>query len=128
MNRKNISVLGGGSWGTVLAYLASLNGNHVNLWMRDNDLAEEINNTRINSRYLPNLDLGKNITATSQIEDIKESDLIKGGAGVRAQVCDKKGVLIDDFFIKNNKNIVNLPLFIPYIYTCLLYTSPSPRD
>ena len=76
MNRKNISVLGGGSWGTVLAYLASLNGNHVNLWMRDNDLAEEINNTRINSRYLPNLDLGKNITATSQIEDIKESDLI----------------------------------------------------
>ena len=76
MNRKNISVLGGGSWGTVLAYLASLNGNQVNLWMRDNDLAETINNTRINKRYLPNLDLGKNITATSQIEDIKESDLI----------------------------------------------------
>ena len=76
MNRKNISVLGGGSWGTVLAYLASLNGNQVNLWMRDNNLAEEINNTRINKRYLPNLDLGKNITATSQIQDIKESDLI----------------------------------------------------
>lgn len=76
MNRKNISVLGGGSWGTVLAYLASLNGNQVNLWMRDNDLAEETNNTRTNKRYLPNLDLGKNITATSQIEDIKESDLI----------------------------------------------------
>ena len=76
MNRKNISVLGGGSWGTVLAYLASLNGNQVNLWMRDNDLAETINNTRINKRYLPDLDLGKNITATSQIEDIKESDLI----------------------------------------------------
>lgn len=76
MNRKNISVLGGGSWGTVLAYLASLNGNQVNLWMRDNNLAEEINNTRINKRYLPNLDLGKNITATSQIKDIKESDLI----------------------------------------------------
>jgi glycerol-3-phosphate dehydrogenase (NAD(P)+) len=69
-------VLGGGSWGTVLAYLASLNGNQVNLWMRDNDLAETINNTRINKRYLPNLDLRKNITATSQIEDIKESDLI----------------------------------------------------
>jgi glycerol-3-phosphate dehydrogenase (NAD(P)+) len=76
MNRKNISVLGGGSWGTVLAYLASLNGNQFNLWMRDNDLAETINNIRINKRYLPNLDLGKNITATSQIEDIKESDLI----------------------------------------------------
>ena len=76
MNRKNISLLGVGIWGTVLAYLASLNGNQVNLWMRDNNLAEEINNTSTNKRYLPNLDLGKNITATSQIEDIKESDLI----------------------------------------------------
>ena len=76
MNRKNISVLGGGSWGTVLAYLASLNGNKVNLWMRDNNLVKEINSTRINQTYLPNLNLGKNITATSQIEDIKESDLI----------------------------------------------------
>ena len=47
MNRKNISVLGGGSWGTVLAYLASLNGNQVNLWMRDNNLAQEINKTSI---------------------------------------------------------------------------------
>jgi glycerol-3-phosphate dehydrogenase (NAD(P)+) len=76
MNRKNISVLGGGSWGTVLAYLASLNGNQVNLWMRDNNLAQEINKTSINKRYLPNLELGKNITATSHITDIKNSDLI----------------------------------------------------
>ena len=76
MNRKNISVLGGGSWGTVLAYLASLNGNQVNLWMRDNNLAQEINKTSINKRYLPNLELGKNITATSHIADIKNSDLI----------------------------------------------------
>ncbi|MDA7707915.1 L-2-hydroxyglutarate oxidase [Flavobacteriaceae bacterium] len=42
------------------------------------------------------------------VPEIKESDLVKGGAGVRAQVCDKKGVLIDDFYIKNNKNIVNV--------------------
>ncbi|MDG2019338.1 MAG: NAD(P)-dependent glycerol-3-phosphate dehydrogenase [SAR86 cluster bacterium] len=76
MNRKNISVLGGGSWGTVLAYLASLNGNQVNLWMRDNNLAQEINKTSINKRYLPNLELGKNITATSHIADIENSDLI----------------------------------------------------
>lgn len=42
------------------------------------------------------------------VPEIKESDLVRGGAGVRAQVCDKKGVLIDDFYIKNNKNIVNV--------------------
>jgi glycerol-3-phosphate dehydrogenase (NAD(P)+) len=76
MNRKNISVLGGGSWGTVLAYLASLNGNDVTLWMRDSNLAEEINKNKINLRYLPELNLGNNITATSDIEDVQDSDLI----------------------------------------------------
>ena len=76
MNRKNIAVLGGGSWGTVLAYLASLNGNDVTLWMRDSNLAEEINKNKINLRYLPELNLGNNITATSDIEDVQDSDLI----------------------------------------------------
>jgi Glycerol-3-phosphate dehydrogenase len=59
MNKKNISVLGGGSWGTVLAYLASLNGNYVSLWMRDKELVETINQSRVNQRYLPSLDLSR---------------------------------------------------------------------
>ena len=76
MNKNKISVLGGGSWGTVLAYLASLNGNEVILWMRDEEVAQEINNTNINSRYLPNLTLGSNLTATSEMEDISDSGII----------------------------------------------------
>ena len=42
------------------------------------------------------------------IPSIKESDLIKGGAGVRAQVCDRQGVLIDDFHIEKSDNIINV--------------------
>ena len=76
MNKKNISVLGGGSWGTVLAYLASLNGNYVSLWMRDKELVETINQSRINQRYLPNLDLNSKIKATSNIKDIENSDTV----------------------------------------------------
>ncbi len=34
------------------------------------------------------------------LPEIKREDLIKGGAGVRAQACDKNGGLIDDFCIK----------------------------
>lgn len=34
------------------------------------------------------------------LPEIKESDLKPGGAGVRAQACDKDGGLIDDFYIK----------------------------
>ena len=45
-------MLGGGSWGTVLAHLASLNGYEVTLWMRDEDLANQINTEKINGNYL----------------------------------------------------------------------------
>ena len=76
MNKNKISVLGGGSWGTVLAYLASLNGNEVTLWMRDEEVVKEINSTNINSRYLPNLTLGSNLTATSEMADICDSGII----------------------------------------------------
>ena len=76
MNKKNISVLGGGSWGTVLAYLASLNGNYVSLWMRDKELVETINQSRVNQRYLPSLDLSSKIKATSDMQDIESSDTV----------------------------------------------------
>lgn len=76
MNKNKISVLGGGSWGTVLGYLASINGNDVTLWMRDEEVAKEINNTNINSRYLPNLTLGSNLIATSEMADISDSGII----------------------------------------------------
>ena len=60
----------------VLAYLASLNGNEVTLWMRDEEVAKEINNTNINSRYLPNLTLGSNLIATTEMVDISDSGII----------------------------------------------------
>jgi len=42
------------------------------------------------------------------IPEITENDLIKGGAGVRAQACDRNGTLIDDFDISQSKNIVHV--------------------
>ncbi|MCA6078873.1 L-2-hydroxyglutarate oxidase [Fulvivirga sedimenti] len=42
------------------------------------------------------------------IPEIQASDLIPGGAGVRAQACDKKGGLIDDFLIMENKYAINV--------------------
>jgi len=46
------------------------------------------------------------------IPEIKESDLIEGGSGVRAMACDKKGNLIDDFLVvKQNRciHVLNAP-------------------
>ena len=115
MNRKSISVLGGGSWGTVLAHLASLNGNKVTLWMRDEETAKEINQTHINQRYLPSLNLGSNLVATPHIEEVSDSDTII--------FC-----IPSDAFREVSLLAVNFIQESSYLITCLLYTSPSPRD
>ncbi len=39
---------------------------------------------------------------------IQESDLIPGGAGIRAQACDKSGGLLDDFLILEDRNVINV--------------------
>lgn len=42
------------------------------------------------------------------IPEIQENDLIEGGAGVRAQACDRTGGLLDDFLILEEKMAVNV--------------------
>jgi len=42
------------------------------------------------------------------IPEIQSNDLMDGGAGVRAQACDRTGGLVDDFLILENKNVVNV--------------------
>ena len=46
------------------------------------------------------------------IPEIQESDLVEGGAGVRAQACDRTGGLLDDFAIRESPfaiNVLNAP-------------------
>ena len=76
MTTKKITVLGGGSWGSVLAYIAALNGNDVTLWMRNEESATLINETKINKDYLPNLSLGPNVFASSNMKDIVDSHIV----------------------------------------------------
>jgi L-2-hydroxyglutarate oxidase len=42
------------------------------------------------------------------LPEIQESDLEEGGAGVRAQACDRTGGLVDDFLILEEKQVVNV--------------------
>jgi (S)-2-hydroxyglutarate dehydrogenase len=42
------------------------------------------------------------------IPEIQKDDLIPGGAGVRAQACDREGGLLDDFSILENKQAINV--------------------
>lgn len=72
-----VSVLGGGSFGTVLANIAASNGNNVDLWVRDSEQALRINSEGANSTYHPELKLSENIRASEILEDVvKDSSLI----------------------------------------------------
>jgi (S)-2-hydroxyglutarate dehydrogenase len=42
------------------------------------------------------------------VPDLRKDDLITGGAGVRALAADRKGGILDDFLIMEEKNILNV--------------------
>ena len=69
--KREIAILGGGSWGTVLANLASINGNKVTLWMRDEANIKSINETNLNTKYLPDYLLTENLTASTSSQEIR---------------------------------------------------------
>ncbi|MCJ7484332.1 MAG: NAD(P)-dependent glycerol-3-phosphate dehydrogenase [Thermodesulfovibrionales bacterium] len=64
-----IAVIGAGSWGTTLAHLLSSKGFEIALWVYEKDLSEEIRQTRINSVYLPDIELPENIHVTGSLEE-----------------------------------------------------------
>jgi (S)-2-hydroxyglutarate dehydrogenase len=42
------------------------------------------------------------------LPEIQEQDLVDGGAGVRAQACDRTGGLVDDFLIREEQQVINV--------------------
>ena len=62
-----VAVLGGGSFGTVIANIIAGNGHRVRLWLRNTALAESINDQRQNSGYLPGYLLDDKLEATASL-------------------------------------------------------------
>jgi (S)-2-hydroxyglutarate dehydrogenase len=42
------------------------------------------------------------------VPEIEKEDLVPGGAGIRAQACDRRGGLIDDFFFSETNQAINI--------------------
>lgn len=68
MNQVDVTVLGGGSFGTVLANLAAENGHNVTLWLRDKETAEQINQRHENPHYMPGYHLDDKVVATTDLK------------------------------------------------------------
>ncbi|HEV7758458.1 MAG TPA: NAD(P)-binding domain-containing protein, partial [Acidimicrobiales bacterium] len=63
-----VAVVGGGSWGTTVAALASQNTPTV-LWCRRPELADQINVDHRNGDYLADFDLPEALSATASYEE-----------------------------------------------------------
>ena len=71
MNINNkVAVLGGGSFGTVLANIAASNGYNVSLWVRDAEQALRINSEGANTDYHPELKLSHKIEASDDLHKV----------------------------------------------------------
>jgi glycerol-3-phosphate dehydrogenase (NAD(P)+) len=69
MTVKRVAILGGGSFGTVIANIIAHNGHQTTLWMRDAEQVEILNRDRENLTYLPGYTLHEKIQATQDLEE-----------------------------------------------------------
>lgn len=65
---KNVAVLGGGSFGTVIANIIANNGLKTLLWMRDAEQVESLNRRHENVTYLPGYHLHEDVLATDDLQ------------------------------------------------------------
>ena len=73
----NITVLGAGAWGTSIAQLLATNGHDVTLWCFEQEVVDSISKNSINKKYLDRVELNKNITPVSDLNQaINSSGII----------------------------------------------------
>lgn len=72
-----VSVIGGGSFGTVLANISAERLNKTRLWLRDKEQLCRINNTRYNHKYMPGLKLNSGLEVTDDLQyTVTEAQLL----------------------------------------------------
>ncbi len=72
MEPKNVGVIGAGAWGSGLAQAFARGGHKVQIWARELDVVDGINNEHENKRYLPGYPLSENLTASTDIEEVAD--------------------------------------------------------
>lgn len=71
-----IGIVGAGGWGTALATVAAQNADKVTLWVREDEVRQEIKDKRTNSIFLPGVELAQNIAPVASFESFKECNVV----------------------------------------------------
>ena len=64
-SKRQVAVLGGGSFGTAMAKVLAENGHTVHFWMRDEQQVQELTDKRTNSRYMPDVRIEGDLVPTT---------------------------------------------------------------
>ncbi|GAA0085451.1 NAD(P)H-dependent glycerol-3-phosphate dehydrogenase [Clostridium sp. CTA-7] len=100
---RNVTFLGGGSFGTALGILLANKGNKVSIYDRDKHVVDDININKKNDRYIKNLHIPENVTAYINLDDaIRDADFIVLSVPshvIRVVAKSLKGKINDDAII-----------------------------
>lgn len=95
---SKVGVIGGGSWGTVLANLVSKNCQEVRVWLRDEDSVRTFNSTRQNLQYVPEMKLDDKVHAYSSLERIFEGGIHAIIWALPSSVCREQAKAVAKYF------------------------------
>lgn len=104
-NAKKIAVMGAGSWGTAIATALAVNGHDVYLWGRSSQSLAEMQSTRENKKYLPDVKLAPNITCVSDaseaLADARMAVYVVPAQAFRATFQATEGFIARDAVVVN---------------------------
>lgn len=67
---EKIAVIGAGGWGTTLSLVLAKNGNPVNIWAREKEIAESINKEHENKLFLKGVKLPDIVCASTDLKEV----------------------------------------------------------
>ena len=106
----NVGVIGAGAMGTAVAQTIAPNAS-VLLYARRKEVSDDINNTRVNSQYFPNVRLHDNITSIYDLNMLKDVEIIFLciPSSVMRELVEKLNKIVNNecIFVSTAKGIEN---------------------
>jgi glycerol-3-phosphate dehydrogenase (NAD(P)+) len=97
-SKSRVAIIGGGSFGTVLAQLVAKNALEVRLWVRTEEQARVINATRTNPDFMKDVTLAPNIKACSDPAKIFEGGVQAVLWALPSSACREQARRLAPFF------------------------------
>ncbi|MBR4629052.1 MAG: NAD(P)-dependent glycerol-3-phosphate dehydrogenase [Treponema sp.] len=108
MEPKNVGVIGAGAWGSGLAQALARGGHKVQVWAREQDVVEGINNEHENKRYLPGFPLSENLTASTDIKEVAAGKEFLILASPSLYLASTVKQIVDVPTIKNGSTVIGV--------------------